>query len=245
MAVSKIVTPYQDADRTKKEQVTEMFDNIAPSYDFLNHSLSLGIDIRWRRRAIRMLKSYNPETVLDIATGTGDFALEAMRLLNPKKVIGLDISAGMLEVGRRKIAKRELSDRIEMVLGDSEDLPFEDDSIGAVTVGFGARNFERLEKGLGEILRVLKPGHAAVILEPAVPSKFPMKQLFSIYFRGILPFFGRLVSGDRRAYTYLPESVKAFPNGEDFVAICKRVGFRKCTFKPLTAGICSLYLLEK
>lgn len=244
MAESKIVTPYQDADRSKKEQVTEMFDNIAPSYDFLNHALSMGIDIRWRRKAIKLLKPYKPEIVLDIATGTGDFALEAIKL-EPQKVIGLDISAGMLEVGRKKIAKRQLSERIEMVLGDSEDLPFDDDSIGAVTVGFGARNFEHLEVGLGEILRVLKPGHAAAILEPAVPSKFPMKQLFSIYFRGLLPFFGRLVSGDRRAYTYLPESVKAFPNGDDFVAICKKVGFRKCTYQPLTLGICSLYILEK
>jgi demethylmenaquinone methyltransferase / 2-methoxy-6-polyprenyl-1,4-benzoquinol methylase len=244
MAVSKIVTPYQDTDRSKKEQVTEMFDNIAPSYDFLNHTLSLGIDIRWRRRAIKMLQAYKPEIVLDIATGTGDFAIEAMRL-HPKKVIGLDISSGMLDVGRKKIEKRNLSEVIDMVLGDSEALPFEDNSIGAITVGFGARNFEHLEVGLGEILRVLKPGHAAVILEPAVPSKFPMKQLFSLYFRGILPFFGRLVSGDRSAYTYLPESVKAFPNGPDFVEICSKVGFRKCTFKPLTLGICSLYLLEK
>jgi demethylmenaquinone methyltransferase/2-methoxy-6-polyprenyl-1,4-benzoquinol methylase len=245
MALSKIVTPYQDADRSKKEQVTQMFDNIAPSYDFLNHAMSMGIDIRWRRKAIRMLKPYNPSIVLDIATGTGDFALEAVRRLEPQKVIGLDISAGMLEVGRKKIEKQGLSDKIELVLGDSEDLPFEDDSIGAVTVGFGVRNFEHLEKGLGEILRVLQPGHAAAILEPAVPTKFPLKQLFSIYFRGLLPFFGRLVSGDRRAYTYLPESVKAFPNGQEFVEICKRVGFRKCTFQPLTLGICSLYLLEK
>jgi demethylmenaquinone methyltransferase / 2-methoxy-6-polyprenyl-1,4-benzoquinol methylase len=244
MAVSKIVTPYQDTDRTKKEQVTEMFDNIAPSYDFLNHALSMGIDIRWRRKAIKMLQAYKPEIVLDIATGTGDFALEAVRL-QPKQIIGLDISAGMLDVGRKKIAKKGHEDKIEMIIGDSEDLPFEDNSIGAITVGFGARNFEHLEVGLGEILRVLQPGHAAVILEPAVPSKFPMKQLFSLYFRGILPLMGRLVSGDRRAYTYLPESVKAFPNGADFVAICKKVGFRECTYQPLTLGICSLYLLEK
>lgn len=244
MAVSKVVTPYEDTQRSKKEQVTEMFDNIAPSYDFLNHALSMGIDIRWRRKAIRLLGAYKPEVVLDIATGTGDFAIEAMRL-DPKRVIGLDVSAGMLEVGRKKVEKRQLSDKIEMVLGDSEDLPFEDDSIGAVTVGFGVRNFEHLEQGLSEILRVLKPGHAATILEPAVPSKFPMKQLFSLYFRGILPLLGRIVSGDKRAYTYLPESVKAFPNGPDFVAICEKVGFRKCTYQPLTLGICSLYLLEK
>lgn len=244
MALSKTVTPYQDEERSKKEQVTEMFDNIAPSYDFLNHSLSLGIDILWRRKAIKLLSAYKPERVLDIATGTGDFALEAMKL-EPKEIIGLDISPGMLEVGRKKIAKRNLSEKISMVVGDSEDLPFEDNSMGAVTVGFGVRNFEHLEVGLGEILRVLKPGHAVAILEPAVPAKFPMKQLFNIYFKGILPFFGRLVSGDKRAYTYLPESVRAFPHGSEFVEICQKVGFKKCEFKPLTFGICALYLCEK
>lgn len=242
--MSKVVTPYQDKERSKKEQVTEMFDNIAPRYDFLNHFLSMGIDIRWRRKAVKMLKAYNPKIVLDIATGTGDFAVEALKL-NPEKVIGLDISPGMLEVGRQKMLKKKVNDRVEMVLGDSEDLQFEDDSIGAVTVGFGVRNFEHLEIGLGEILRVLKPGGAAVILEPAVPKKFPMKQLFGLYFRGILPLIGRMVSKDSRAYTYLPESVKAFPNGQEFVDICTKVGFSNVKFKPLSLGICSLYLLEK
>ena len=242
--MDKVVTPYQDAQRNKKEQVTEMFDNIAPSYDFLNHLFSLGIDILWRRKAIRMLKRFKPEVVLDIATGTGDFAVEA-RKLNPKRIIGLDISPGMLEIGRKKIAKRGLSDKIEMVLGDSENLQFADNSIGAITVGFGARNFEHLEVGLAEMLRVLKPGGAAIILEPAVPKYFPAKQLFSLYFRGILPLVGRIVSGDRRAYTYLPESVKAFPHGKDFVAICEKDGYRKCYYKPLSLGICALYLLEK
>lgn len=242
--MGNVVTPYEDRERSKKEQVTEMFDNIAPKYDFLNHLLSAGIDIRWRRKAIRMLQPYAPKVVLDIATGTGDFAVEALKL-NPEKVIGLDISAGMLEVGRQKMVRKKVDDRVEMVLGDSENLQFEDNSIGAVTVGFGARNFENLEQGLSEILRVLKPGAAAVILEPAVPTRFPMKQLFGIYFRGILPTVGRLVSGDRRAYTYLPESVKAFPNGKEFTDICLRVGFQKAVFKPLSFGICSLYLLEK
>ena len=242
--MSKVVTPYQDKERSKKEQVTEMFDNIAPRYDFLNHFLSMGIDIRWRRKAVKMLKPYEPRIVLDIATGTGDFAIEALKL-NPEKVIGLDISPGMLEVGRQKMEKKKVNDRVEMVLGDSEDLHFEDDSIGAVTVGFGVRNFEHLEIGLSEILRVLEPGGAAVILEPAVPRKFPMKQLFGLYFRGILPLIGRMVSKDSRAYTYLPESVKAFPNGQEFVDICTKVGFRNVKFKPLSLGICSLYLLEK
>ncbi len=242
--MNKVVTPYRDEERSKKEQVTEMFDSIAPRYDFLNHFLSMGIDILWRRRAIRMLKPYRPEVVLDIATGTGDFAIEALKL-NPEKVIGLDISPGMLEVGRQKMVKKKLDDRIEMVLGDSEDLHFDDNSIGAVTVGFGVRNFENLEIGLGEILRVLKPGGAAVILEPSVPRKFPMRQLFGLYFKGILPLIGRMVSKDSRAYTYLPESVKAFPNGKEFTDICTKVGFTNVQFKPLSFGICSLYLLEK
>jgi demethylmenaquinone methyltransferase/2-methoxy-6-polyprenyl-1,4-benzoquinol methylase len=221
-----------------------MFDNIAPSYDFLNHFLSMGIDILWRRKAVKMLQAYKPKTVLDIATGTGDFAIEALKL-NADKVIGLDISPGMLEIGKKKIAKKGQTAKIDMIIGDSEALPFADNSIGAVTVGFGARNFEHLEVGLGEILRVLEPGKAAVILEPSVPKRFPMKQLFSIYFRGMLPLLGRIFSGDKRAYTYLPESVKAFPNGQEFVDICQKVGFRKCTYKPLSFGICALYLLEK
>lgn len=242
--MNKVVTPYQDQNRSKKQQVTEMFDNIAPTYDTLNHSLSLGIDILWRRKAIRALAPYKPEIVLDIATGTGDFAVEAMRL-HPKKVIGLDISPGMLEVGKKKVAMRGHAATIDMILGDSEDLPFENDSIGAITVGFGVRNFEHLEVGLGEMLRVLKPGGAAVILEPSVPKRFPMKQIFTFYFKRILPFFGRLVSGDKRAYTYLPESVGAFPHGQDFVAICKKVGYRKCSYQPLSLGICAFYLIEK
>lgn len=221
-----------------------MFDSIAPRYDFLNHFLSMGIDIRWRRKAVKMLKPYQPEVVLDIATGTGDFAIEATRL-KPKEIIGLDISAGMLEVGRKKISKKGLDSVIRMVQGDSEDLPFEDNSIGAITVGFGVRNFENLEKGLGEMLRVLKPGGAVVILEPSVPKRFPMKQLFGLYFRGILPLVGRMVSRDSRAYTYLPESVKAFPNGKDFVAICEKTGYKNPRYQPLSFGICALYILEK
>ena len=238
------VTPYEDGSRSKKEQVAEMFDSIAPSYDFLNHFLSMGIDIRWRRKAIKALAKYEPKVMLDIATGTGDFAVEALKI-DPETVIGLDISAGMLEVGKQKMKKRGVEDRVEMVLGDSEQLEFGDNTIDAVTVGFGVRNFENLEKGLSEIRRVLKPGKAAAILEPSIPRYFPMKQLFYVYFRGILPLIGRLVSKDSRAYTYLPESVKAFPNGTDFTDICKKVGFSKAIYQPLSLGICSMYLLEK
>ena len=239
-----VVTPYKDTELSKKEQVAAMFDSIAGRYDFLNHFLSMGIDIIWRRKAVSMLKAIKPKIVVDIATGTGDFAIEALSL-NPEKVIGLDISMGMLEIGKKKVEKVKGGEKISMEFGDSENLGLESDSVDAITVGFGVRNFENLEKGLGEMLRVLRPGGLAVILEPAIPVRFPMKQLFFLYFRGILPLLGRLVSGDSVAYTYLPESVKAFPNGPDFVGICKKTGFKNATYKPLTLGICSLYLLEK
>ena len=221
-----------------------MFDNIAPKYDLLNHSLSLGIDILWRRKAIKMLGEYNPKTVVDIATGTGDFAVEASKL-KPNKIIGIDISPKMLEVGRVKMKKKGLDELIEMRVGDSEALDIDTGCIDAVTVGFGVRNFENLKKGLGEILRILRPGGAVAILEPSYPTRFPLKQLFHIHFRYITPFIGKLVSGDNAAYTYLPESVKAFPNGKEFTDICREVGFKKVLYKPLTFGICSLYLLEK
>lgn len=221
-----------------------MFDNIAPKYDLLNHSLSLGIDILWRKKAIKMLGEYNPKTVVDIATGTGDFAVEASKL-KPNKIIGIDISPKMLEVGRVKMKKKGLDELIEMRVGDSEALDIDTGCIDAVTVGFGVRNFENLRKGLGEILRILRPGGAVAILEPSYPTRFPLKQLFHIHFRYITPFIGKLVSGDNAAYTYLPESVKAFPNGKEFTDICREVGFKKVLYKPLTFGICSLYLLEK
>ena len=221
-----------------------MFDNIAPSYDLLNRLLSFGIDIQWRRKAIRLLRPYAPRVVVDIATGTGDFAIEA-RKLTPEKIIGIDISREMLEIGREKMRRRKLDQLIDMREGDSEALDLETDSVDAVTVGFGVRNFENLPKGLGEILRVLRPGGAVVILEPSFPTRFPMKQLFYLHFRLITPLLGKLISGDNAAYTYLPDSVKAFPNGEAFTAICREVGFSRAQYIPLTFGICSLYLLEK
>ncbi|MDX2247028.1 MAG: bifunctional demethylmenaquinone methyltransferase/2-methoxy-6-polyprenyl-1,4-benzoquinol methylase UbiE [Bacteroidia bacterium] len=242
--MAETVTPYQNADASKKAQVTEMFDNIAPSYDLLNHALSFGIDILWRKKAIRMLKQYHPRVVVDIATGTGDFAIEALAL-NPDKVIGIDISAEMLRIGAEKMKKKGLDQKIEMCLGDSESLNLETGSVDVITVGFGVRNFENLRLGMSEILRVLRPGGAVAILEPSYPTRFPLKQLFYLHFRVITPLIGKLISGDNAAYKYLPESVKAFPNGAAFTQICLEVGFRKAEYKPLTLGICSMYLLEK
>jgi len=236
------VTPYSD-QRPKKEQVKAMFDNISGKYDFLNHFLSLGIDVLWRKKAVKMLASLHPKKILDLATGTGDFALECL-VLNPDKVTGLDISPGMLQVGIEKM-KRKKADKVEMLLGDCEHLHFEDNAYDAITVGFGVRNFENLEQGLSEMHRVLRPGGKAVVLEPSFPFSFPMKQLFSLYFRFILPIVGRLVSSDTSAYTYLPASVEVFPEGEKFLEICDRIGFSKTVWHPLTFGICALYILEK
>ncbi len=238
------VTPYQRDDSSKKEQVTEMFDNIAPKYDLLNHALSFGVDILWRKKAIQILKSYQPKIVVDIATGTGDFAVEA-RSLHPDQIIGIDISPGMLKIGKQKVAEKGLSDLIDMRIGDSEALDLESNSVDAITVGFGVRNFENLPRGLGEMLRVLKPGKAAVVLEPSFPTKFPMKQLFQFHFKVLTPIIGRFISGDTAAYNYLPESVKAFPNGEVFCNICREVGYSKASYFPLSFGICSMYVVEK
>lgn len=238
------VTPYQNPEASKRTQVEEMFDNIAPSYDLLNRMLSLGIDVQWRKKSIQLLAAYQPKVVVDIATGTADFAVAARRL-QPDKIIGIDISHEMLRIGREKIHKKGLDALIELRQGDSEDLQLETNSVDAITVGFGVRNFENLQKGLGEIRRVLRPGGAVAILEPSFPTRFPLKQLFSFHFKVLTPLIGKLVSGDNAAYTYLPESVKAFPNGEEFVQICQEVGFSKAVYKPLTFGICSLYLLEK
>lgn len=221
-----------------------MFDNIAPQYDVLNHSLTFGMDILWRKRAINLLKPYQPQIVVDMATGTGDFAVEA-RKLSPQKIIGIDLSPNMLEIGRKKMKDKGLDQLIEMRLGDSEAIQLEDESVDAMTVGFGVRNFENLKKGLSEMKRVMKTGKPIVILEPSFPTKFPLKQLFQLYFKVFTPIVGRLISGDQAAYTYLPESVKAFPNGEEFLQICKEVGFSTTKYIPLTGGICSMYLLEK
>lgn len=237
------ITPYNTAD-AKKDQVAEMFDNIAPKYDFLNHLLSMGIDITWRKKAIRIIGKRNPKTILDVATGTGDFALEA-KSLKPERIVGIDISEEMLNVGRKKIHNKGFDELIEMIKADSEALPFKDNTFDAITVGFGVRNFAHLEVGLGEMLRVLKPGGQVAIIEISQPQNFPVKQVYNIYFKHILPTVGKLVSKDARAYTYLPESVTHFAQGQEFVDILHKVGYKDATCTPLTLGTASLYIASK
>ena len=238
------VVPYKDKQASKKEQVATMFDNISGKYDFLNHFLSLGIDIIWRKKAIGFLKQEQPKLILDIATGTGDFAIEALKLA-PEKVIGVDISEGMLKVGREKLRKKKLDHLIELQLGDSEGLGFESNKFDAAIVSFGVRNFEDLEKGLRGMYRVIKPDGKVVILEFSKPKTFPFKQLYNFYFKWILPKIGRSISRDQAAYTYLPESVKQFPDGQQFLQILEKIGFKDTKCKPLTFGISSIYTGKK
>lgn len=238
------VTPYNQKGISKKEQVRAMFDNIAPRYDFLNNFLSLGIDKGWRKKAIALLKKEQPKSILDIATGTGEFALEAL-LLQPDSIKGIDISEQMLQYGRTKIAKAGVEHIIELKQGDSENLAFAENSFDAVTVAFGVRNFENLEKGLLEIYRVLKKNGTVVVLEFSKPQKFPVKQGYHFYFRNILPFIGKLISKDNRAYNYLPESVKEFPSGKDFTKKLENAGFINTNCVSLTFGIASVYTAKK
>lgn len=238
------VIPYKADAGSKKEQVARMFDNIAKSYDFLNHFLSLGIDILWRKKAVKMLAPEQPKLILDIATGTGDFAVETLAL-NPDKIIGVDISEGMLKVGMNKIQKAQLSDKIDLQLGDSEKLHFNDNTFDALTVAFGVRNYENLEKGLSDMYRVLKPNGTVVILEFSKPTVFPFKQLYNFYFQYILPTVGKLISSDNSAYKYLPESVQAFPHGQEFAGILEDIGYKNVTITPLTFGISSIYMAKK
>ena len=238
------VTPYKNESLSKKEQVADMFNNIAPKYDFLNQLLSFGIHKSWRRKSVNLLKKYNPKTILDIATGTGDFAIEAM-ILNPEKVIGVDISAGMLKLGIEKINKLGLQNKVELKIGDSEKLPFSDNSFDAITVGFGVRNFENLEKGIQEIYRVLNPTGTLIVLEFSKPNLFPIKQLYNFYFNYITPLIGKLFSQDNSAYTYLPESVNAFPSVENFLHILRNNGFKVVKAIPLTLGIATIYFAKK
>ncbi len=239
--MTKIVKPYGEETQSKKEEVATMFNNISGRYDFLNHFLSLGIDKLWRRKAVKQLKELNPNKILDIATGTGDFALALLKL-KPKEIIGVDISQGMLSVGTNKMKKKKVDEIIKLELGDSENLPFEDNSFDAITVAFGVRNFEDLEKGLLEMKRVLRTNGKVIILEFSKPKYFPIKQLFSFYSNWIIPTFGKLISKDKRAYTYLPESVAEFPEGEQFHSIMKKVGYSKVSSLRLSGGISSIYM---
>lgn len=241
------LTPYgADAGGSKREQVAHMFDQIAPKYDFLNHFFSLGIDVLWRKKAVRMLRREQPKRVMDMATGTADFALETRRMLGAGvHVTGVDISPGMLEVGRKKVARQMWTDSITLVEGDSVSLPYADGAFDAYTVAFGVRNFEDLSGGLREMARVLKPGGLGIILEFSRPRKFPMKQLFGFYFKRIMPTVGRWVSRDSQAYTYLPESVAIFPEGDAFLEILRKNGYEEVQATPLTGGIATIYRARK
>ncbi len=236
----KVVKPYNDGDTSKKEEVATMFNNISKRYDFLNHFLSLGIDKIWRKKAIKLLREIEPKSVLDIATGTGDFAIAALKL-KPEEVVGVDISQGMLDVGIEKMKRKGLDDIISMQLGDSEKLPFEDNRFDALTVGFGVRNYENLEKGLSDMLRVLRPEGRAIILEFSKPRKFPVKQTFGFYSKRVIPFLGKTISKDKRAYEYLPESVEAFPEGKDFLDIMSKVGYKNVDSQMVSGGIATIY----
>lgn len=238
------IKPY-DKNGSKKEQVEKMFDHIAPAYDNLNHLLSWGIDKSWRKKAINLLKPFRPRRIMDVATGTGDFAIKACRMLNPEELVGTDISEGMMNVGREKVKKEGLSDKISFAREDCTSLSFADNDFDAITVAFGIRNFEDLDKGLSEMCRVLKPGGHLVILELTTPDRFPMKQLFSIYSKAVIPLLGKLLSKDNNAYRYLPDTIKVFPQGEIMKGVISRAGFSEVNFRRLTFGICTLYTATK
>ena len=242
--MSKTITPYKNSSLGKKEQVTQMFDNISGSYDGLNRVISLGIDVKWRKKVVALVAEKNPETILDIATGTGDLVI-LMSATSAKKIIGLDISAGMLEVGKKKIEAKKLTERIDMVLGDSEKIPFPDNHFDAITVSFGIRNFETLDKGLAEIYRVLKPNGIFVILETSVPTKFPFKQGYTFYTKFILPIIGKIFSKDNKAYGYLSESAANFPFGEALNNILRKNSFIECKAMPQTFGVATIYTATK
>lgn len=242
--MSRNITPYKNSSQGKKEQVTRMFDTISGNYDRLNRVISFGNDLRWRRKVVALTSARQPEAVLDVATGTGDLAL-ALADTAARRIVGLDISAGMLDLGRKKVREQNLASRIEMVLGDSEQLPFAEGSFDVVTVGFGLRNFENLDTGLQEILRVLKPGGALVALETSVPSHWFWRMGYNFYCRYLMPAVGRMLSRDRAAYSYLSESAASFPHGEAFNNILKKIGFIGMEHKPQTFGVASIYVAEK
>ena len=238
------IKPYGE-EGTKAVQVERMFHHIAPTYDQLNHTLSMGIDRSWRRKAIHTLRPYHPQQILDIATGTGDFAILACRELQPQFLIGADISEGMMEVGREKVQQAGLADKVSFAREDCTALSFADATFDAVTVAFGVRNFEHLDIALGEMCRVLRPNGHLVILELSTPDRFPMKQLFTLYSKVVMPLIGKLISKDNSAYTYLPESIRAFPQGEVMQRSIRNAGFSQVRFRRLTFGICTLYVATK
>lgn len=238
------INPYKESNLGKKQQVEQMFDNISGNYDSLNRMISLGSDQGWRRNVLKMVSDTQPESILDIATGTGDLAI-LLSKSNASKIVGLDLSAGMLEVGKEKVKTLGLDSKIEMIQGDSENLPFEDNSFDAITVAFGVRNFETLEKGLAEILRVLKPNGIFVILETSVPTKFPFKQGYNFYMKTFMPLMGKMFSKDQKAYEYLSESAKNFPYGETLNAILRNVGFKNVKHIPQTMGVATIYSASK
>ncbi len=238
------VNPYKDSDQSKREQVERMFDTISKEYDGLNRVISFGIDVKWRKKVVNKVAATKPKRILDVATGTGDLAINLAKT-DAEEIIGLDISAGMLSVGKEKVAAKNLDDRIKMVQGDSENLPFEDNYFDAITVAFGIRNFETLEKGLAEILRVLKPGGIFVILETSVPTKFPFKQGYGLYTKTLLPLIGRVFSKDRDAYGYLSESASVFPYGEKLNNILRKTGFTHVEANPQTMGVATIYSASK
>ena len=239
------IVPFKESALTKKQQVATMFNDIAGRYDFMNRFLSAGIDIKWRKKAIRQLLDINPKKILDVATGTADVAIMAAEILHPDSVIGIDISDGMLSVGKQKIKKLNLQNTIELLNGDSETINFDNNSFDAVTVAFGVRNFENLEKGLSEIKRVLKPGGRLVVLEFSQPKKTGTKAFYNLYMKIVAPNMGKLFSKNRDAYQYLDESIKKFPEGKNFTAILDNLGYKKTFSKPLSLGICSIYCGEK
>ena len=235
------IVPYKDSDLSKKNQVADMFDSIAPKYDFLNRFLSAGIDVIWRKKAIGYLKDLKPQKVLDVATGTADVALMTEKILHPSSIIGIDISDGMLEIGRQKIKAKALEPIIQLYNGDSADIKYDDNSFDAVTVAFGVRNFQQLEKGLSEILRVLRPGGKLVVLEFSRPKKFLIKGFYNFYMKSISPNIAKIFSKNKTAYAYLDESIQKFPEGKNFTDILQNVGYKNIINKPLSLGICSIY----
>ena len=244
MYKQELINPY-GKDGEKGKLVEQMFNNIAPTYDILNHRLSWDIDKSWRKKAISQLLPFNPQSILDIATGTGDFAILSAEMLSPKQMIGVDISDGMMTIGRQKVKAKGLQDIVFFKKEDCTNLSFEDNSFDAVTAAFGIRNFQDLDRGLSEMCRVLRQGGHLIIVELTTPICFPMKQLFNIYSHTILPIYGRIISKDTNAYHYLINTIEAFPQGERMVEILRNIGFKEPKFTRLTSGICTMYFATK